>query len=186
MFIVGGLIVARRGLGANPLRTLFLANIALWSVCFVFTLRSSIVLLTAGLFVWLCLIPAVEAAEQVILQPVVPPARQGRVFGFAQSIKQAASPITTFAIGPVAELAFIPFMTTGAGMTLLGGWFGTGPDRGLALLFTVAGAIGLAVTLVAMQTVAYRLLSAQYRGLPVQDQQTQTPAGLPVDEAAVA
>jgi DHA3 family multidrug efflux protein-like MFS transporter len=183
-FIVGGLVVARRGLGANPLRTLFLANIALWSVCVVFTLQSSIVLLTAGLFVWLCLIPAVEAAEQTILQQVVPPARQGRVFGFAQSVEQSASPVTAFAIGPVAELVFIPFMTTGAGVTLIGGWFGTGADRGLALLFTVAGAIGLVVTLLAMRTVAYRVLAARYRGLAVQDQQPQAPVSLPVAEAA--
>ncbi|CAA9304008.1 MAG: Multidrug and toxin extrusion (MATE) family efflux pump YdhE/NorM, homolog [uncultured Chloroflexi bacterium] len=185
-FIVGGLLVARRGLGANPLRTLFLANIAMWSVCVVFTLQSSIVLLTAGLFVWLCLIPAVEAAEQTILQRVVPPARQGRVFGFAQSVEQSASPITAFAIGPIAELVFVPFMTTGAGVTLLGGWFGTGPDRGLALLFTVAGAIGLVVTLLAMRTVAYRVLSAQYRGLQAPDRQPQAPVGLAVSEAAAA
>lgn len=165
-FIVGGLIVARRGLGANPVRTLFLANIALWSVCVVFTLRSSIVLLTAGLFVWLCLIPAVEAAEQTILQRVVPPARQGRVFGFAQSVEQAASPITAFAIGPIAQLVFIPFMTTGAGVQLIGGWFGTGPDRGLALLFTVAGALGLVVTLLAMRSGAYRILARGYRRSP--------------------
>ncbi len=75
-FIVGGLIVARKGLGRSPLRTLFLANIAMWSVTTVFTIQASIVLLTAGLFVWLCLIPAVEAAEQTILQKVSrPPAR---------------------------------------------------------------------------------------------------------------
>ena len=94
-------------------------------------------LLAVGMFVWLCLIPVVEAAEQTILQKVVPPERQGRVFGFAQSVEQAASPITAFLIGPIAQFVFIPFMTTGAGVELLGGWFGTGPDRGLALLFTV-------------------------------------------------
>ena len=31
-FIVGGILVARRGLGANPVRTLLLANIVLWSI----------------------------------------------------------------------------------------------------------------------------------------------------------
>ena len=136
-------------------------------------------LLTVGLFVWLCLIPAVEASEQTILQKVVPAERQGRVFGFAQSVEQAASPVTAFAIGPIAQLVFIPFMTTGAGVTLIGGWFGTGADRGLALLFTVAGAIGLGVTLLAMRTVAYRVLTAQYR-------QPQAPVGLAVGEAAAA
>ncbi|HRE26378.1 MAG TPA: hypothetical protein PK954_07070, partial [Anaerolineales bacterium] len=163
VIIVGGLIVARRGLGAQPLRTLFLSNIVMWSICCVFTLQASIELLTVGMFVWLCLIPVVEAAEQTILQRVVPVERQGRVFGFAQSVEQAATPITAFLIGPIAEWFFIPYMTTGAGVDLLGGWFGVGVDRGLALLFTLSGVIGLVITLIAMRTAAYRLLSDHYR-----------------------
>jgi DHA3 family multidrug efflux protein-like MFS transporter len=162
-FIVGGLVVARKGLGPNPLRTFFLANLVNWTICMVFTVQASIVLLTAGMFIWLCLIPVVEAAEQTVLQKVVPPERQGRVFGFAQSVEQSASPITAFLIGPIAQLVFIPFMTTGAGVELLGGWFGTGTDRGLALLFTVAGAIGLIVTLLSMRTRSYHALATNYR-----------------------
>jgi DHA3 family multidrug efflux protein-like MFS transporter len=158
-FIVGGLVVARVGLGRSPLRTLFLANIVMWTICSVFTLQESIILLTVGLFIYLCLIPAVEAAEQTILQKVTPPERQGRVFGFAQSIEQAASPITAFLIGPIAQLIFIPFMTTGAGVELIGSWFGTGTDRGIALVFTVAGLIGLTVTLLAMRSRSYRELA---------------------------
>jgi DHA3 family multidrug efflux protein-like MFS transporter len=164
-FIVGGLVVARKGLGSKPLRTLFLANIVMWSICVVFTLQSSIVLLATGMFVFLCLIPAVEAAEQTIVQKVIPPDRLGRVFGFAQSVEQAASPVTALMIGPIAQFIFIPFMTTGAGVDLLGGWFGTGQDRGLALLFTVTGAIGLCVTLLAMRSFAYRQLSKSYEEL---------------------
>ena len=162
-FIVGGLMVARKGLGKNPLRTLFQANIVMWSICCVFTLRSSIAPLAIGMFVWLCLIPMVEAAEHTILQKVVPLERQGRVFGFAQSVKQAASPITAFLIGPIAQLIFIPFMTTGAGVQLFGPWFGTGTDRALALLFTAAGLIGLVVTLLAMRSAAYRALSENFQ-----------------------
>ncbi len=162
-FIVGGLFVARRGLGKNPLRSLFLANIAMWVVCVVFTLSASIWLFAGGMFVYLCLIPVVEASEQTILQKVVPVERQGRVFGFAQSVEQAASPVTAFVIGPVAQLLFIPFMTTGAGVDLLGDWFGTGTDRGLALLFTLTGVIGLGITLAAMRSLAYRTLSRSYQ-----------------------
>jgi len=161
-FIVGGMIVARRGLGRSPLRTLFLSNVAMWVICCFFTLQASIELLTVGMFIWLCLIPVVEAAEQTILQRVVPVERQGRVFGFAQSAEQAATPITAFLIGPIAQWIFIPFMTTGAGVDLLGGWFGTGVDRGLALLFTLSGLIGLVITLLAMRTAAYRVLSRAY------------------------
>lgn len=165
-FIVGGMVVARRGLGQNPLRSLFLCNITMWLVCCVFTLRASIELLAVGMFIWLCLVPVVEAAEQTILQKVVPPERQGRVFGFAQSVEQAASPVTAFLIGPIAQWVFIPFMTTGAGVELIGSWFGTGTDRGLALLFTLAGVVGLIVTLLAMQSYAYRALTAHYRQTP--------------------
>lgn len=161
-FLVGGFVVARRGLGRSPLRALFLANAASWIICSLFTVQPSIILLIAGLFTWMCLIPIVEAAEQTILQRVVPAERQGRVFGFAQSVEQAASPVTSFVIGPVAQLIFIPFMTTGAGVQLIGDWFGSGTDRGLALLFTVTGLVGLTVTLAAMRTSAYGLLSKRY------------------------
>lgn len=162
-FIIGGLVISRRGLGRNPLRSLLAANLVIWTISSVFTARSSIVLLAVGMFVYLCVMPFIEAAEQTVLQRVVPFERQGRVFGFAQSVEQAASPLTAFLISPVAQFVVIPFMTTGAGVDWLGPWFGVGPDRGLALVFTVTGLIGLAVTLCAFGSRAYRRLSAHYR-----------------------
>ena len=161
--IVGGLLVARTGVGPNPVRTLLLVNIVLWAGCVVFPLRSSIVLLTVSMMVFMLLVPYAEASEQTILQRVVPYHRQGRVFGFAQSVEMAASPLTAFLISPVAQFVAIPFMTTGAGVELIGGWFGTGPERGLALVFTVTGLIGLLLTLCAFRTSAYRRLSGRYR-----------------------
>jgi DHA3 family multidrug efflux protein-like MFS transporter len=162
-FIVGGLAIARWGLGRNPLWALFAANLCIWSISSVFTIRPSIALLSAGMFIYLSVVPYIEAAEHTIIQKVVPAERQGRVFGFAQSIEMAASPLTTFFIGPVAELIFIPFMTTGAGVDLIGGWFGTGADRGSALVFTLTGLIGLCATLVSMNTKPYRILAERYR-----------------------
>jgi DHA3 family multidrug efflux protein-like MFS transporter len=144
------------------LRALFAANICIWTISSLFTIQPWIALLTAGMFIYLCVIPFIEASEHTIIQKVVPPERQGRVFGFAQSIELAASPLTTFIIGPIAELIFIPFMTSGAGVELIGGWFGTGPDRGIALVFTLTGIIGLCVTLIAMNSKPYRLLSERY------------------------
>ncbi|HEY1011990.1 MAG TPA: MFS transporter [Herpetosiphonaceae bacterium] len=161
-FIVGGLMIARFGLGRNPLRALFGANLLIWAMCSVMTIQPSIILLTTGMFVYLCVVPYIEAAEQTIMQKVVPAERQGRVFGFAQSMELAASPLTAFLIGPLAQFVFIPFMTDGAGAELIGGWFGTGPARGIALVFTVTGMIGLAMTVVAMRTKYYRLLSERY------------------------
>lgn len=161
-FIIGGLIIAKKGLGKNPLRTLFMTNIIMWTVCIFFTIQHSIILLSAGMLIYLILIPFVEASEQTIIQKVVPHARQGRVFGFAQSVEQAASPLTAFMIGPIAQFVFIPFMTDGAGVDLIGGWFGIGPARGLALVFTLTGIIGLIVTLLAMRSKSYKLLFERY------------------------
>jgi MFS transporter, DHA3 family, multidrug efflux protein len=165
-FIIGGLAVAKTGLGKNPLRLLLLVNVAFWSVTCLFPLQASVILLAVGMAVYMLLIPYAEAAEQTILQRVVPFERQGRVFGFAQSVEMAASPLTAFMIGPITQLIFIPFMTSGAGADLIGGWFGTGPDRGIALVFVLLGIIGLAVTILALFSRPYRQLSAAYAGQP--------------------
>lgn len=161
-FILGGIIISKVGLGVNPLRTLFLANIAMWTVSIFFTIQPWIMLLAVGMFTWICLVPFAEAAEQTIIQKVVPPERQGRVFGFAQSVEQAASPMTAFLIGPLAQYFFIPFMTTGAGVDLIGDWYGVGQGRGIALVFSVTGFFGLIITLLAMRTQSYKLLSKRY------------------------
>ncbi|MEN9327994.1 MAG: hypothetical protein RI947_802 [Candidatus Parcubacteria bacterium] len=161
-FIIGGLVIAKWGLGKNPLRALFMANITIWTICSVFTVHSSIYLLAGGMFIYLSVVPYIEAAEQTIIQKVVPQERQGRVFGFSQSVEQAASPLTAFLIGPLTQFIFIPFMTNGAGVDLIGRWFGTGSDRGIALVFTVTGIIGLCMTIIAMHTKYYRQLSEYY------------------------
>ncbi|HJV15121.1 MAG TPA: MFS transporter [Propionibacteriaceae bacterium] len=165
-FIIGGLAVAKTGLSKNPVRLLLLVNVAFWSVTCVFPLRSSVILLAVGMAIYMLLGPYAEAAEQTILQKVVPYERQGRVFGFAQSVELAASPLTAFLIGPITQLIFIPFMTTGAGAETIGSWFGTGPDRGIALVFVLLGLLGLAVTILALFSRPYRLLSTRYLSEP--------------------
>ena len=80
---------------------------------------------------------------------------------------------TAFLIGPLTQFVVIPFMTDGVGAEAIGGWFGTGPARGIALVFTVAGLIGLAATVIAFNSTPYRRLSAAYRASTA----TAEPAG---------
>ena len=163
-FIISGIVIAKTGLGKNPLKTLLTVNLIMWTVAALFTIQSSIILLAAGCFIWMFLGPYAEASEHTTLQKVVPYERQGRVFGFAQSVEQAASPLTAFMIGPVAQFVFIPLMSEGgAGADAIGGWFGVGPERGIALVFCVAGAIGVIATIFAFNSSYYRRLSAAYR-----------------------
>jgi MFS transporter, DHA3 family, multidrug efflux protein len=160
-FIAGGLVVAKAGLGSNPVRVVLVGNLVNWVMCATFTLRSSIVMLVAGMVVWLLLIPIIEAAEQTVLQRSIPLERQGRVFGFAQMVENAAAPLTAICMGPLAERVFMPSMTDGRGADWIGGWFGTGPERGLALVFTLAGLIGVVVTLAARSSRSYDRLSTR-------------------------
>jgi DHA3 family multidrug efflux protein-like MFS transporter len=161
-FIASGLLIARTGLGGNPLRTLLLVNLVMWTVSAVFTIQSSIALLAVGCAIWMFFGPYAEAAEQTTLQKVVPYERQGRVFGFAQSVELAASPLTAFLIAPLAQFVFVPFMTDGAGARAIGDWFGRGPERGIALVFVVAGVLGMLATIAALNSRPYRELSAVY------------------------
>jgi MFS transporter, DHA3 family, multidrug efflux protein len=84
-FIVGGWLISKFGLGRNPLRTMLIAVIVMGALGAVFTLREWAWLYIAGIWLYLVLVPFVEAAEQTIIQQVVPLQRQGRVFGFAMA-----------------------------------------------------------------------------------------------------
>jgi DHA3 family multidrug efflux protein-like MFS transporter len=161
-FIIGGLYISKYGLGTNPVQSLFKVYIVLWSSTILFAVQPSIVLLAVGVLVWLILSPFIEATEQTIIQKVVPAQRQGRVFGFAHSVEQAASPLTAFLIGPITQAFFIPLMTTGRGAELIGSWFGVGAGRGMAVVFITTGIIGLIITLLAMRLRAYRELAIEY------------------------
>jgi DHA3 family multidrug efflux protein-like MFS transporter len=165
-FIVGGLVVSTRGLGKRPLYTLLAVNVLMWIVCILFPIQSAILPLAIGMFAYMCMIPFIEAVEQTIIQRVVPLKRQGRVFGFAQTIESASMPLTAFLIGPLAEFVFIPSMREGGLLyQVVGPWFGTGDVRAMALVFIAAGAIGLIATLCAFMTRSYRVLSQHYADL---------------------
>jgi DHA3 family multidrug efflux protein-like MFS transporter len=161
-FIIGGLIIAKKGLGKKPLRTLLVANIIMAILGMLFTLREFWPLYVVGIFLYMCLIPIIEATEQTIIQRVVPLKRQGRVFGFAQSIETAAAPLTALAVGPIAEFWIIPYMNSSQGEAQWSWLLGTGDARGIALLFLVAGFIMLVIALLAFTTKSYQILSKFY------------------------
>ena len=167
-FVVGGGLVARFGLGANPVRTLLLVNVAIAVLGMTFTIREWAWLYVLGIFVFMAVIPAAESAEQTILQRVVPFRTQGRVFGFAQSVELAASPVSAFLIGPIAEFALIPYMESSEGRETWGWLLGDGEARGIALVFLAAGAIMFVAVLIALASAPYRRLSTAYAVAPPQ------------------
>jgi len=161
-FIVGGAIIAKTGLGRRPLRTLLLANLAMWVVAGTFTLRDNVWLLAVGIFAYMILIPFIEAAEQTMMQRVVPLEKQGRVFGFAQAVEVSASPISAFLIGPIAEFWLLPYADSERGQAQWSWLLGTGDARGIALVFVLVSVFGFVVTTLVFFTRSYRLLTQAY------------------------
>ena len=141
---------------------MLLVNIGVAVLGAVFVIREWWWLYALGILVFMCLMPIAEAAEQTIIQKVVPLKRQGRVFGLAQAVESASSPISAFIIGPIAQFGLIPFMNTQAGKDMFGWLVGAGQARGIALVFILASLIMLVVVLYAFTTRAYRNLSQAY------------------------
>ncbi len=161
-FIIGGILVAKFGLGKNPLRTMLLVNIGIAILGMLFTIREFWWLYAIGIWIFMTLMPIAEAAEQTIIQRVVPLKRQGRVFGLAQAVESASTPISAFLIGPIAEFIILPYMKTQHGKDAFGWLLGDGQARGIALVFVFASLIMLVIVLLAFTTRAYRNLSQYY------------------------
>ncbi|GER21942.1 chloramphenicol efflux pump [Zafaria cholistanensis] len=161
-FIVGGALIGKFGLGSNPLRTLLMAVVLMGIIGAVFTLREWAWLYIAGIWLYMALVPFVEAAEQTVIQRVVPLPRQGRVFGFALAFESAAAPLTAFLIAPVAQVWVIPYARSAEGAARLAPLLGEGTSRGIALIFLLAGTTLVAAALLAFLAPVYRRVSASY------------------------
>lgn len=161
-FIVGGGLVAKFGLGKNPIRTMLYLVMAMGFLGAMFTIREWWWLYALGIWIYMLMIPAVEASEQTVIQRVVPYERQGRVFGFAQAFEASASPLTAFLIAPIAEFIIIPYMNRPEGQQAWGWLLGEGDARGIALVFFFCGLIMVAVSILAFFTKTYSRISAHY------------------------
>ncbi|WP_309067991.1 MFS transporter [Microbacterium sp.] len=168
-FIAGGAIIAATGLGKRPMRTMLLLAAFIGGVGAVFTLREWGWLYILGCWLYMACIPAIEAAEQTVIQRVVPYEKQGRVFGFAMTFEAAAAPITSLLIAPIAQVWVIPFLRED-GEAQWAWLLGEGENRGIALIFLVAGVICVLIALLAFLTPQYRRLSTEYaQAAPVEE-----------------
>ncbi|MGL4759075.1 MAG: MFS transporter [Patescibacteria group bacterium] len=147
-YLLGGILISKFGLGKNELRTFFLINILTWTSSIFMTIQPWIWLLIVGCFLWLFTFPYLEACEATLLQKRIPEHMQGRILGLAQAIEQSSSPASAFIVGTITQLYAIPFMTDGLGAQLIGNWYGTGQSRGISLVFSIAGVVGLLFTIV--------------------------------------
>ncbi len=167
-FLIGGGIVAKFGLGANPIRTMLILTVVIGLLGATFAIRELWWLYAAGIWVFMMIMPMVEAAEQTVIQRLVPFRTQGRVFGFAMTFEAASGPITSFLIAPIAEFWVIPYMNGVQGKQTWGWLLGEGSTRGIALCFLFAGIVSILIGLGAFATKSYRRISQQYKDIPAE------------------
>ena len=162
-FVIGGALVAKFGLGKNPIKTLLYAVIVMGAVGGLFTIREWWWVFVTGVWVYMVIVPIAEAAEQTIIQRVVPYKKQGRVFGFAQAFESAAAPITAFIVAPIAEFLIIPYVNSAEGKNSVGWLLGEGEARGIALVFLFSGLIMVLAACMAFMTKSYVKLAEHYQ-----------------------
>lgn len=114
----------------------------------------------AWFFAWMC-IPFIDGYGEAIWQEKVDPGVQGRVFAARQMCDNLAMPIALGVAGPLADFVFEPAMRPGGALEpVFGGIVGTGPGAGMALVFLLTGALGVAVAAVGFATSTVRRVEA--------------------------
>ena len=100
--------------------------------------------IAGAVLLWHFNIPVINSCSQAIWQRKVEPDVQGRVFAMRRMIAQFTVPLGDFAAGPLTDRVFEPLMAEGGALApTLGPWIGTGPGRGIALMFIVFAAFPL-------------------------------------------
>lgn len=104
-------------------------------------LRANTLVISMGRVVLLVFIPFAAALSQAVFQVKIPPDIQGRVFAIRGMISRSMIPLAFILSGPLADKFFEPLMAEGGALpnTFLGTVLGTGPGRGIGLMFIISG-----------------------------------------------
>lgn len=102
-------------------------------------LQASTFMISLGRVVMLVFIPFAAALSQAVWQVKIPPELQGRVFSIRAMIASSMSPIAFLVAGPLADRVFEPLMSQNGALanTFLGSLLGSGPGRGVGLIFVL-------------------------------------------------
>ena len=108
-------------------------------------LRESVALVAGTAFVLMATVAIVNGTSQALWQIKVAPDMQGRVFSVRRLMAQFAAPVSYLLAGPLADNVFEPALADGGVLAgTIGELIGTGPGRGIGLIFVLTG-IGMVV-----------------------------------------
>ncbi len=111
-------------------------------------LPTTVLVLGAAIGSYFFCFPIVTGCSQAIWQAKVPADIQGRVFAIRRMITWSVMPIAYLAAGPLADGIFEPLMAADGPLAgSIGSIIGTGPGRGIGLLYFLLGAVKILLVL---------------------------------------
>jgi MFS family permease len=133
----GSLTLSIWGGPTDRIRGVYLPIIAMGAGMVIMGLRPSVAWVIVGLLLMNGTHPIAGGSSQSIWQSKVPPGLQGRVFAIRQVSAIASAPLAFLAAGTLADRLLEPMMASDRG--LLTDVIGSGPGRGIGLLFVLTG-----------------------------------------------
>lgn len=140
--LVSAAAVSARGVPTRRVRALSLTTVAVGGGIALTGLRPSPVVVGVGLAVTLGGAALLSAIAGTLFQTEVAADRQGRLSSLRRVVPEALMPLAVLGVAPLAQRLAEPAMSpTGALANSVGNVLGTGPGRGVALLFVVVGVV---------------------------------------------
>jgi MFS family permease len=141
-FFFGSLTLSVWGGPKNKVRSILLFFLLQGSILFVGGLQPQVWLIAGASFAFSFCSPMLLSCTQAIWQSKVPLDLQGRVYAVRRLVAMSALPLSYLAAGPLADHIFEPLMVVGGPLaSSVGRIIGTGPGRGVGLLFIVLGLV---------------------------------------------
>lgn len=129
--------------------------------------RPSVPLVAFAACAFLFASPIVNGCNQAIWQSKVPLGAQGRVFAMRGVVAALALPLSSLIAGPLADRVFNPLLQPGGGLAdSIGVLIGTGPGRGIGLMFMIFGAVLLGTTLIGLSDPRLRRVESDLPDAP--------------------
>lgn len=144
--LAGGLLLSAWGGPRRRVRGVFGFELVVCACTVLIGLTSAPGLIGAAVLICFAAIALSDGCATVLWQAQVAPALQGRVFALREMVSYAALPLGLVISAPLAEFVFEPLLQPGGSWAdTVGRLIGTGPGKGIALVFVLAGLFNLLV-----------------------------------------
>ncbi|VXD10561.1 major facilitator superfamily transporter, involved in Hassallidin biosynthesis [Planktothrix serta PCC 8927] len=159
--LLGSIVMSTWKYNLQNLINLVLFAMSLSGLCIAFAgFRPSLIEISLSTLLFFFITPVLNGLVQVFFQTRVVENVQGRVFALTGAISGAAIPIAALFAGPLADYIFEPLMAFDGPWSkeLVGQLIGSGPGRGIGLLFVIVGFFLLIIPLIGYQFPTLRQL----------------------------